>query len=335
MMPLGLETFLDPQGLADVIAYINENQEQPKQFEGNKPQLVQPTDGDNVLRLRAGNAEIYGDTLVYEDKYGNLGYWSSANDRAMWTVNVAVAGKYDVYLDGAVFHDTANNPYVLEVMGEKLSGRVESTGTWDDYKQGKIGTIDVKQGTQRVAFKPVGKPSNCLIDLREICFVPAGAQPPKHFTGNGPLKPKRVAGNKPAVVAPGKDGTFELLAATAELYGEQIAIYEPQRCIGWWTKQGDHVIWRIEGAKPGVYDVQLEWSIPDNMAGNTFKVVNTSNDSRIDATIPTTGGFEHFKIRVFGGIKLSEGENVIQVQPTAPVNGELADLRGLLLKPSK
>lgn len=335
MMPLGLEAFLDPQGLADVIAFINENQEQPKQFDGNEPKLVEADASLKALRLQAANAEIYGDTLVYESHYGNLGYWASANDRAMWTVNVPTSGKYDVYLDWAVWQDTADNPYVLEVVGEKLSGRVESTGTWDDYKQRKIGTLNLKQGSQRIAFKPVGKPSNCLIDLREICLVPAGRQPPKHFLPDeGMPKPKRVDGNEPTVIKPSQDGSIALFAATAELYGSQIAIYEPQRCIGWWTRQSDYVIWRIKGAKAGTYDVQLEWSIPDNMAGNTFEVVNTTNNARFDETIPTTGGFEHYRKKVFGQIQLREGDNVIRVQPITDIKGELADLRGIVLKPT-
>jgi len=110
-------------------------------------------------------------------------------------------------------------------------------------------------------------------------------------------------------------------------------VYQPQRCIEWWTDQRDHAIWRIDGASAGEYDVQLEWSIPDEMADNKFEVVNLAKDSEFEASIPTTGGFKHFKTAQFGRVTLDQGENALRVQPTAPIKGELADLRAVRLTP--
>ena len=181
MMPAGLEKFLDPQGLADLVAFVIQNQEPPKSFPGNQPRLIAVREGSPALRLSATHAEIYGKTLVFEGRYRNLGYWQSANDRALWTVSVSAAGKYDVYLDWAVHASTADNPYRLQIGDATINGRVASTGTWDDYRQAKIGTVQLKQGQQRVALQGVGKPSNCLIDLREICLVPVGQPAPAPF----------------------------------------------------------------------------------------------------------------------------------------------------------
>ena len=96
-------------------------------------------------------------------------------------MSVSAAGKYDVYLDWAVHASTADNPYRLQIGDATINGRVASTGTWDDYRQAKIGTVQLKQGQQRVALQGVGKPSNCLIDLREICLVPVGQPAPAPF----------------------------------------------------------------------------------------------------------------------------------------------------------
>ena len=181
MMPTGLEKFLQPRDMADLIAFVIKNQEPPKSFEGNQPRLVEVEKNTQILRLRATHAEIYGPSLVFESKYRNLGFWQSENDRAFWTVDVSAAGKYDVYLDWAVDQGTANNPYLLEIGDQKLNGRVTATGTWDDYRQTKLGTVALPQGQLRAAFRAAGKPSNCLIDLRELCLVPAGKQPPTPF----------------------------------------------------------------------------------------------------------------------------------------------------------
>ncbi|HIF31567.1 MAG TPA: hypothetical protein EYQ75_07855, partial [Planctomycetaceae bacterium] len=92
---------------------------------------------------------------------------------------------------------------VSKLASEKVTGRVESTGSWDNYRQAKIGTVQLKQGHQRVLFQSAGKPSNFLVDLREVCLVPIRQPPPDPFrTDDGARKPKRVEGNKPSVVRP-------------------------------------------------------------------------------------------------------------------------------------
>ena len=186
MMPQGLEVTLDPQALADVVAFIIDNQPPPKSFPGNEPRLVNAEKDGGTLRLRATDAAIYGDTVEFEQKYKNLGVWASANDRAQWVLDVPTTGDYIVYLDWAVAASTANNVYELYVGGESIRGRVESTGTWDDYQQARIGTLKLKQGQQQAVFVSAGKPNDCLIDLREVCLVPVGREPPAHFQPHGP-----------------------------------------------------------------------------------------------------------------------------------------------------
>lgn len=181
MMPQGLETSLDPEALADLVAYVIERREPPKQFEGNQPQLVSAEKGARVLRLFASRAFVYGPTLVYEQGYGNLGFWQSEDDRGEWKMEVVAAGKYDVYLDWALANSPATNSYRLELGNAEIISNVESTGTWDRYRQKLIGTVDLKSGVQRVVLSPKGQLTDCLIDLREICIVPKGEQPPKRF----------------------------------------------------------------------------------------------------------------------------------------------------------
>lgn len=130
MMPQGLETSLDPEALADLVAYVIERREPPKQFEGNQPQLVSAEKGARVLRLFASRAFVYGPTLVYEQGYGNLGFWQSEDDRGEWEMEVVAAGKYDVYLDWALANSPATNSYRLELGNAEIISNVESTGTW-------------------------------------------------------------------------------------------------------------------------------------------------------------------------------------------------------------
>src|SRR6185295_18876556 len=87
LMPEGLERDIARQELADIMAYVGASGPPPKQFPGNVPALVKP--GDNgAVQLTAACAQIYGTTLVFEQKYANLGYWSNQDDRAVWTFEI-------------------------------------------------------------------------------------------------------------------------------------------------------------------------------------------------------------------------------------------------------
>jgi putative membrane-bound dehydrogenase-like protein len=173
-MPDGLEKDVKPQDMADLLAYLRAHAPvlKRKEFAGNKPEVVRPGD-DGVLRLWSSNCEIYGKTLVMEKQYGNLGYWQSEDDQAVWTVEVPQTGVYTVSLDWACDAGSAGNAFVLEAGGKSLTGKVASTGSWDTYKQAKVGEIELQAGRQRLTFRSMGKIAGALTDLRGIRLVPA------------------------------------------------------------------------------------------------------------------------------------------------------------------
>jgi putative membrane-bound dehydrogenase-like protein len=176
-MPEGLEKDLKPQDLADVIVHVRAAGPQPQRrvFEGNQPELVKP-DKDGSLLLRASNCEIYGSNVLLEKQYGNLGFWRSENDHAVWTAEVPRTGKYAVWLDYACDDGSAGNSYVLQAGLERLTGKVAGTGNWDTYKQVKVGEIQLQAGQQRLVFRSVGRIRTALIDLRSIRLAPLGPE---------------------------------------------------------------------------------------------------------------------------------------------------------------
>jgi putative membrane-bound dehydrogenase-like protein len=172
-MPEGLEKEIKPQDLADLIAHIRSQGPQPKrkEFAGNKPELVRPT-VDGSLLLSAANCEIYGPTVVLEKQYGNLGYWSSTDDRAVWTVEVAKPGRYAVWLDWACPPDTAGKKFLLQAGVNQMTGTVKSTGSWDTYRQAKVGEIVLAAGRQQMTFRSAARIFHPLIDLKSVKLVP-------------------------------------------------------------------------------------------------------------------------------------------------------------------
>jgi putative membrane-bound dehydrogenase-like protein len=172
-MPEGIEKDLRPQDLADIIAHVRANVPLPrrKEFAGNEPKPVTPA-ADGTLILVAAACEIYGSTLIFEPQYKNLGYWSSLDDHAVWTVEIPKTGKYAVEFDWACDASVAGNPWRLETPGGNLAGEVESTGNWDTYRQKKIGEVTLTSGRQRLVLRPVEKPQGAMIDLRSVRLVP-------------------------------------------------------------------------------------------------------------------------------------------------------------------
>ncbi len=172
-MPEGLEKDLKPQDVADVISFLRSHKPPVKrrEFDGNRPELVRAAD-DGSLLLTARNCEIYGSTLVFEAQYGNLGWWSSADDHAAWTVDVPRAGVYAVWFDWACDPGAAGDRFVLEAGDASLRGAVAGTGNWDTYRREKLGELSLKAGQQRIVLRSDGKPNVALIDLKSIRLVP-------------------------------------------------------------------------------------------------------------------------------------------------------------------
>jgi putative membrane-bound dehydrogenase-like protein len=174
-MPEGLEKQLAAQDLADVFAHLRAASPppKPKQFDGNRPEVVKAAD-DGSLKLLPANAEIYGPSVVLEKQYGNLGYWSSAEDHVDWEVDVPKAGKYAVWLDWACDNGSAGNRFQLQTALGKVTGVVAGTGNWDTYKQAKVGEVELKAGRQRLVFRSEGRiaAGAAMIDLRGIKLAP-------------------------------------------------------------------------------------------------------------------------------------------------------------------
>jgi putative membrane-bound dehydrogenase-like protein len=177
LMPDGLEKDLKPQDLADVLAYLRAASPaaKRKEFPGNRPELIRPAP-DGSLRLTAANCEIFGPSVVLEAQHGNLGYWASEDDRAVWTVEVPRAGRYAVWLEWACDTDSAGNGYVLRAGDAQLPGKVAGTGNWDTYRTAAVGELTLRSGPQSVEFRSAGKLRGSLIDLKSVRLVPVEAK---------------------------------------------------------------------------------------------------------------------------------------------------------------
>ncbi|MFZ9856179.1 MAG: PVC-type heme-binding CxxCH protein [Limisphaerales bacterium] len=173
LMPEGFEHAIDPEAMTDLIAFLTAQGSRPKEFAGNHPEVVMPDD-HGVLHLTAARAEIFGDSLVFEAGYGNLGYWQSDSDLAVWTVEIPgpAVRSYDLSWDWA--RPGGMGPGVLVVQGERDAMEVSlpATGSWDVYRQRLAGTVRLEPGRHRLRVRARPPVTSTVIDLRELQLVP-------------------------------------------------------------------------------------------------------------------------------------------------------------------
>ncbi len=171
LMPEGLEKDIPAQDLANVFAFVQSTGTLWKRFKGNSPQFV-AANADGTVTLSASTAEIYGPNLVFEEKYGNLGFWSSTEDYAKWTFEIPSSGHWTVEFDFACDNATAGSLIKFSTGNRMLTARVPGSGTWDNYQTWQAGTIDLHRGRGQLIITAPENPPFALIDLRAIRLIP-------------------------------------------------------------------------------------------------------------------------------------------------------------------
>jgi eukaryotic-like serine/threonine-protein kinase len=127
---------------------------------------------DGSIRLGAASAAIHGDSLVFEAPFGNLGYWHSKNDRAVWTFQVYRPATFTLSVDYACIDADAGNRYEVAIGDTLFRGVVTGTGSYLDYRVIAIGKLELAAGTHRLEVRPGGPIKRALFDLRAVTLVP-------------------------------------------------------------------------------------------------------------------------------------------------------------------
>lgn len=180
LMPDGFEHAIDEAAMADLLVYVTASGPRPKTFDGNRPEVVR-RDSSGAWKLTAAVAEIYGDSLVYEPGHGNLGYWQSSNDQAIWTLDLPRGGEFDLWLDWAAPEGALGNRLQVEVGPARLPWTIQPTGTWEQYRQIRIGRMRLEEGRQRLVVRGLMPLRGAILDLRQLRLLPAGTTTPADF----------------------------------------------------------------------------------------------------------------------------------------------------------
>ena len=125
---------------------------------------------DGSVSLRARRAALHGGTIKYEagDKDA-VGYWTEGSDWVSWDFTVTRPGEFTVEVTFACTGSSAGSEYVVTVGEQKLTGKVESTGSWANFTKKELGKVKLdKAGRYVLAVKPTSKPKVGVMNLKSI-----------------------------------------------------------------------------------------------------------------------------------------------------------------------
>ena len=163
LMPEGLEAALDPQGMADLLAYLQQTATTPR---------VVP-DRHGTIRLSARTATADGPTVGFDSSTESLS-WITRDDSTTWSTSRLPAGDYAIFFHAGL--DSAEIPelesFILEVGDEVVFGSVEKTGALNRMRKRQFGEIVIPAdlGETVIRFRhslPRGR-----VSIREIALIP-------------------------------------------------------------------------------------------------------------------------------------------------------------------
>ena len=125
---------------------------------------------DGSYTLPAGAAIVRGKTLRLEGT--SIGYWTEPKDYVEWVIEPKGAAKLEISITYAVGGD-AGGEFTVTVGDQKLTGKAESTGGWEQYKTVRLGQINLPAGRTSLSMKANGKPHGALMNLQAVKLDPA------------------------------------------------------------------------------------------------------------------------------------------------------------------
>jgi hypothetical protein len=112
---------------------------------------------------------------------------------------------------------------------------------------------------------------------------------------------------------------------------------EAKQTLGFWTKPADAATWTFTVTEPGEFDVEVLQGCGKGQGGSEMAVVfdaAAAAPRTLAFTAEDTGGFQQFRPRVIGRVKLAAGGHTLRIQPERIAKAAACDIRQVRLLPA-
>lgn len=171
------------------------------------------------------------------------------------------------------------------------------------------------------------KPAPFSPEVEDLIIAGVKALMPSTF------KAERPTINQPTLILKNINNIYYLSSWLAGTAGNRIKYMPEWKALGWFEAK-DQAIWNVDITKSGKYDVYLEWSVADTVAGKSF--VLQAGNKQIRGKVEKTGSWFTYQSKKIGSLWLKEGKETVLLKSGSPTQeGYLFDVRAVRLIPSK
>ncbi|HJN18980.1 MAG TPA: hypothetical protein QGH10_26005, partial [Armatimonadota bacterium] len=134
------------------------------------------------------------------------------------------------------------------------------------------------------------------------------------------------------VVEQQADGQIVLRPDTANAHGTSPVIADGQ--IGHWGNAADSVTWLIDVAKPGAFEVELEYACATDFGGSTFEV--RVDDEAFRIVSEETGTWRDYRTFALGEATIPDaGRHAVTIQPLTDTPWKAVSVKSITLRPTE
>jgi arylsulfatase A len=130
------------------------------------------------------------------------------------------------------------------------------------------------------------------------------------------------------------DGTITMHARTAEVHGTMLR-YEPlphKETLGFWVNAADYATFEFTVKTPGEFAVEALQGCGSGQGGSVVEF--SVGDQKVELTVVDTGGFQAFKPREVGKLRIEEeGRHILTIKPKTKAKDAVMDVRQVTLRP--
>ena len=128
---------------------------------------------DEVLNLKASDAEIHGTAAFYEESKDSIGGWHDQRDWMSWVLKARTSGRFEVSITMACLTGHSGSRYSVTVGKQRLIGTTKDTGDWASMVTEKLGTVRLSAGESTdVQLRAITKTGRAVMNVRAIELKP-------------------------------------------------------------------------------------------------------------------------------------------------------------------